>query len=164
MIKPSLFLLIVALSCTSLVGSSRDTCSCLTYVPDGASEALKVKYELKESKAVFAGTVLNITERKSGPFEGYLQVTLKVKQSWKRAKAITVSVITSPPSKVVASSYVANCGYPFQVGESYLVYVESMSRFGQMSTGSCSRTRKLVDATEDLRILGKGRQTSSKHS
>ena len=46
-----------------------------------------------------------------------------------------------------------DCGYDFQIGETYLVYA-SDDEFGDyFFTGSCTRTRRLSDAGEDLAYL-----------
>ena len=46
----------------------------------------------------------------------------------------------------------AGCGYPFQMGESYLVYAYRTPD-GQLSTSICARTRPVAEATEDLTYL-----------
>jgi hypothetical protein len=45
------------------------------------------------------------------------------------------------------------CGYNFQEGETYLVYADSDEDSNVLSTSSCSRTRRLSDAGEDLTYL-----------
>ena len=45
------------------------------------------------------------------------------------------------------------CGYDFQQGETYLVYADSDEDSDVLSTSSCSRTRRLSDAGEDLTYL-----------
>jgi hypothetical protein len=45
------------------------------------------------------------------------------------------------------------CGYDFQQGETYLVYADSDEDSNVLSTSSCSRTRRLSDAGEDLTYL-----------
>jgi hypothetical protein len=45
------------------------------------------------------------------------------------------------------------CGYAFQEGETYLVYADSDEDSNVLSTSSCSRTRRLSDAGEDLTYL-----------
>jgi hypothetical protein len=45
-----------------------------------------------------------------------------------------------------------NCAYPFQMGESYLVYA-IRSRDGHLSTSICARTRPVADAAEELTYL-----------
>jgi hypothetical protein len=45
-----------------------------------------------------------------------------------------------------------DCGYPFRMGESYVVYAYR-SPTGQLSTGICTRTRPVANATDDLTYL-----------
>ncbi len=45
------------------------------------------------------------------------------------------------------------CGYDFQAGETYLVYADSDEGSNVLSTSSCTRTRRLSDAGEDLTYL-----------
>jgi hypothetical protein len=45
------------------------------------------------------------------------------------------------------------CGYSFQLGETYLVYADSDEDSNVLSTSSCTRTRRLSDAGEDLTYL-----------
>jgi len=51
----------------------------------------------------------------------------------------------------------STCGYPFKVGEWYLVYAFEVD--GVYSTNICSRT-SLLDATDDLVPLGQGENPS----
>jgi hypothetical protein len=148
MLKINFIVAIFILTLLPSAAKAQDTCGCLSYIPNNASLSQKVKHERKRSKAVFTGEVLQIDKLQSGFFQGNLSVTFKVKESWKRVKGRTVSVITSPSA--------ANCGYNFQVGESYLVYVEYLSG-ENMLTSFCSRTRRILDAVEDLNVLGKGK-------
>ncbi len=47
-----------------------------------------------------------------------------------------------------------DCGYSFQVGETYLVYASDDDEGSDVyATGSCTRTRRLSDAGEDLAYL-----------
>lgn len=46
-----------------------------------------------------------------------------------------------------------DCGYDFQKGETYLVYADSDEGTDIIETNSCSRTRRLSDAGEDLAYL-----------
>lgn len=46
-----------------------------------------------------------------------------------------------------------DCGVPFQVGETYLVYAADDEETGVISTEICSRTRRLSDAGDDLAYL-----------
>ncbi len=46
-----------------------------------------------------------------------------------------------------------DCGYDFQTGETYLVYANRDEDSNYIFTGSCTRTRRLSDAGEDLAYL-----------
>jgi hypothetical protein len=45
------------------------------------------------------------------------------------------------------------CGYDFQIGETYLVYADGDEESDILSTGVCSRTKRITDAGEDLGFL-----------
>jgi hypothetical protein len=46
-----------------------------------------------------------------------------------------------------------DCGYDFQAGETYLVYANNEESSDYLFTGSCTRTRRLSDAGDDLAYL-----------
>jgi hypothetical protein len=95
------------------------------------------------SDAVFEATVQAVrvagTER---------EVDMTVVRSWKGVQTRSVVVWT------FASE--ALCGYPFQIGGSYLVYAVDTSGLGsdpRWSTSVCRRTRPMSEAAEDLAFL-----------
>ena len=141
---------ILVLTTFSGVSMRRESvCSCLSRVATDASLSRKVRHERGNSKAVFSGQVLDIVERKTGGSSENV-VTFRVIESWKRVRTKTVKVVTPHPTP-------ASCGYDFQVGESYLVYVQ-IADDNELWTGICSRTMELAKATEDLQILGRGKR------
>jgi hypothetical protein len=46
-----------------------------------------------------------------------------------------------------------DCGFAFQTGETYLVYADDDEESDVMTTGACTRTRRLSDAGDDLAYL-----------
>lgn len=106
-------------------------CSCAP--PPPPQEALK------QSAAVFTGTVLAVTD--SGTNR---QVRLRVERVWKGTKCGEVTIVTALDE--------AACGSSFQVGTSYLVYATRQQ--GKLSTSLCSRTQPASGASEDLAALG----------
>jgi hypothetical protein len=46
-----------------------------------------------------------------------------------------------------------DCGFPFQMGETYLVYADDDEESDVMTTGACTRTRRVSDAGDDLAYL-----------
>jgi hypothetical protein len=64
------------------------------------------------------------------------------RRAWVRASTRPVATLTMDFS---------SCTFSFKVGQQYLVY--AYNRSGKLTTTSCSRTRPLVDAADDLRHL-----------
>jgi hypothetical protein len=106
--------------------------------------------DLELAAAVFSGKVVEIRRHKrSEDIFASVEVVLRVERVWKGVGGTTVSVFTA--------SHSASCGYGFKGGRTYLVYAHKDAE-GRLSTGICSRTRRLKDAGEDLKELGAGRQ------
>jgi len=114
-------------------------CSCEQPSADKAYE---------RATAVFAGTVTGVEE----PFwvrlglsePGAHDVTFQVTKRWKGADAASATVRTRLTGEA--------CGYPFQVGGAYLVFVAPGPAEG-LETGICSGTRDLAGAEEEVDIL-----------
>lgn len=119
--------------CTLFSAQSALACSC---APQPSPQEA-----LGKAAAVFTGTVTSIQPSES-PL-GYL-VTFRVESAWKGAKCREVTVFTGQGD--------FDCGYPFQSGQSYLVYANRSK--GQLSTNICERTRPTGEASEDLTALG----------
>lgn len=108
----------------------------------------EVPAALESAKAVFAGTVVAIrdttVQTQHGPWSQRV-VTLRVDRTWKGVESETVVVLTGWGG--------GDCGFPFERGESYLVYANG--RPGELlGTGICGRTAELSRAAADLRELG----------
>jgi len=127
-----------------------DRCSCLP--PDPVSVAFA------QAEAVFAGAVTEIVDpSQSSLLLGLarlrpslytlafsdLRILLAVNESWKGITTRTISIRTPSAS--------GECGYPFAVGQDYLVY----ARRGEtdLETTFCMRTNHLDSATVDLHYL-----------
>ena len=111
-------------------------CSCAPLEPPSES--------LAKSTSVFAGRVVSISESQGDDREYPVVVEFDVNSVWKGADHRTMFLRTSPG--------VSTCGYRFVSGLEYLVYSPDGFR-----VSSCSRTRLLVGASEDLAELGEGR-------
>lgn len=132
--------------------SAQHTCGCFSKEPANASLEQKIKYHVKHSEAVFSGSVVEINEIKSGVFKGNLAVRFEVERAWKNARSKFIVVLTSPSVRRSSPPLSENCGYNFQLGKTYLVYVELKSG-PNLITGACSRTRELETGKQDLKIL-----------
>lgn len=109
-----------------------------------------VAEELADASAVFEGRVTQIQDLSEGdaPQARQLRVTLALVRVWKSLESVeTVEVTTNIDS--------AACGFYFEQGRSYLVYARADA--GEpLRVTSCSRTRPMQDAAEDLAALGGG--------
>ena len=111
-------------------------CSCAPLEP--------LTESLAKSTSVFAGRVVSIAESQRDDREYPVVVGFDVGSVWKGPEHQTMFLRTSWS--------VSTCGYRFVSGLEYLVYSPDGSR-----VSSCSRTRLLAGASEDLVELGEGR-------
>ena len=101
----------------------------------------------QQSSAVFHGRVKQI----SRPFldrigitnSGLYRVSFEVIKSWKAAESGEFVVKTRLSGEA--------CGYPFETGQDYLVYVAKI--FGGMETGICTGTGQIAGANSELEEL-----------
>lgn len=108
--------------------------------------------DLKLAAAVFSGKVVEVRKhRQSADIFAGVEAVFRVERVWKGVEGATVGVFTA--------SHSATCGYGFRRGRTYLVYAYKDVE-GRLSTGICSRTRRLKDAGEDLKELGAGRKVA----
>lgn len=101
------------------------------------------------TSAVFAGEVIEITSTASDDerLPGYRQklVRFAVRESFRGVSRTLVDAITGNGG--------GDCGYPFKVGNSYLVYAYQNPQDNKLYANICSRTRPLSEAGEDLEYI-----------
>jgi hypothetical protein len=100
-----------------------------------------VAQERQTAKAIFSGKVTRIAETADSK---YIQITFKVEQSWKGAP--------SREKSLIRENVLTDCDFGFEVGDEYLVYAHGDPE--KLSTDTCTRTKRLVDATMDIKELG----------
>ncbi|MCH9662843.1 MAG: hypothetical protein K0U66_04170, partial [Gammaproteobacteria bacterium] len=112
-------------------------CSCIAPGPPAV--------EFARATAVFVGRVTAITGAESA--KGYPQrkVALQVEESWKGVEEESLTLYTGSGG--------GDCGYPFEEGESYLVYAYRADQTDDLGASICSRTQLLTSASEDLTYL-----------
>ena len=93
------------------------------------------------STAVFSGEVIEIDKNDSSNIK---TVKFDVQRVWKGVSGNQTTVVTGSGD--------ANCGYPFVMNETYLVYAEG----NPLYTQSCGRNTLFADSYDDLRVLGPG--------
>jgi hypothetical protein len=98
-----------------------------------------------KSKAVFSGTVVAIDKK---PGDLYVAVRFKIEESWKGTLSKEATVFTGQGG--------GDCGYKFEVGQRYLVYAYRYND-ADLGTNICQRTASLIEAAEDLKVLGNGK-------
>jgi hypothetical protein len=104
-----------------------------------------------EASVVFIGTVKGSTEgaRKQKP-DGEVDFTPR------RFKFSVEENFSGTPTKeaeVETGLGADDCGYPFVNGASYLVYAYRDEKDDRLYTSSCTRTRRVANAGEDLQYL-----------
>jgi hypothetical protein len=126
---------IVLLSVLVIVAARQESfaCSCgLTTACQAAGYA----------DAIFSGTVASI-DRVPGDENAPQQFVVRIK--------VEQAFVNAPGPVVTLTMDFSSCTFSFKSGERYLVYASNRS--GTLTTSSCSRTRPLADAAEDLRYL-----------
>ena len=116
-------------------------CSC--FGPPSTERALA------DSDAVFVGEVVKLD--RPSPFKSSASLetdTFRVSESWKGPEGGMLEVRT--PLMGVS------CGYPFKVGQEYLVYAYEGKQ--GIETDGCSQTKPLSEADADLEVLGAGKK------
>lgn len=109
---------------------------------------------LTKASAVLVGKVTALDRDNQG-----VAVTIEVDRAWKGITAKTIIVRTNQGTG-------ADCGFPFEMGKSYLVYTNSpQAKEGEqptLSTNTCTRTCHIDQAADDLKALGEGKKIDEK--
>ena len=136
----------VLLAGVALLLASRAVSACDCRLPSAGKPIKQVVAEARnKSRAVFSGTVVAI-DRKPGDL--YVAVRFKIEKFWKGALSEEVTVFTGQGG--------GDCGYKFEVGQRYLIYAYRYNDT-ELGTNICQRTASLIEAAEDLKVLGKGK-------
>jgi hypothetical protein len=127
---------LAALAAAWLTPQSASACKCMLLEPAAAAE---------QASAVFEGRVVEVADVASAPMPRR-QVTFRVVRAWKGMQSEQVVLTTAGES--------AACGIDFVRDQNYVVYA---SKDGDaLTANSCSRTRLLAAADDDLKALGMG--------
>lgn len=130
----------IALCALLLSAAPALACSCVLQTVAQAKQA---------AVAIFEGRVTSIVDAPGSAVDVIPEqrVTLSIARSWRSLEhQETVTLRTAKSG--------ATCGYAFELGTSYLVYAGGEP--DKLDVSSCSRTRRLSDAGEDLAALGSG--------
>ena len=120
-------------------------CSCSIVSLFNKSIREQVLEAHREAKAVFVGKVVTV---ESPPNAHYRMVTLEIQSGWKGPSTDRLVIMTGQGG--------GDCGYAFEVGETYLVYAYQYNK-SYLGTNICQRTKPVGGASSDLEYLGKPR-------
>lgn len=95
--------------------------------------------------AVFAGKVVAIERNAGAGLFADRRVRFQVVEAFRGVTTAEIDVYTGAGG--------GDCGYSFIVGSSYLVYSSQTAGAARLTTGTCSRTQLLSQASEDLAYL-----------
>ncbi len=158
------FVICLLLSATKVLA-----CSCF-YLPNEKVENA-VNTAFKEATAVFSGKVVGFEYRKGIPNEllesqeNYLGkhfdyetmvVKFQVERWWKGEASSVIFLVTSNTKNSDGSTSGTSCDYGFEKDRSYLTYTYGQD--SELRTNSCTRTKLLNSAEDDLKILGEGKE------
>jgi hypothetical protein len=114
--------------------------------------------DAKEKKQIqAAGTVQQLTSMFDSSLERGMRVHLKVKALFKQGDDDDAKVkqgdAKKEPEFIDVWTMSGDCGYDFQIGETYLVFANNEEGADYFFTSTCMRTKRLSDAGEDLTYL-----------
>ncbi|HVN06796.1 MAG TPA: hypothetical protein VMT86_20400 [Bryobacteraceae bacterium] len=81
------------------------------------------------------------------------QEEIKGAEGWRTRFKVKETFRGAPVSSVEVWSELSDCGFAFQIGETYLVYASRNETEHRLETSVCSRTCRLSDAGADLAYL-----------
>jgi hypothetical protein len=128
----------LAVCAAALWPASADACSCA-----GSGSPCDAAWR---ADVVFVGNVVSI-EPSNAPADyrfGTRRIELAVVEAFRGLQLTQVTLFSGDGG--------GDCGYPFKMGESYVVYAYR-SPAGHLSTNICTRTQPASTATEDLAYL-----------
>lgn len=130
----------LALAAAALWSTPAAACKCKLPTVEEAKEG---------SVAIFEGRVTKVEDEpavENGPPPGK-RITFALVRTWKSLEDQEVVTLRTNESS-------AACGYTFEPDTSYLVYAGGEP--GALSATTCSRTRPMSEASEDMGALGAG--------
>ena len=126
---------LISLSFLAKVIFSASVCYACTCV------SFSFKEEVKQSKVVFSGEVFSVEY-----VLNHRVITFNVIDGWKGVDKSQLIVVTEALGEA--------CGYEFLDAKKYLVFADLNPEDNQLYVSSCSRTKRIDDAVEDIKKLG----------
>ena len=122
-----------------------EACVCAAYpeTPTRAQLKADVAYDLKESFAVFSGSVIAVD---------LFTVRFRVERSWKGKLGQVIEFSTGRQRTPDGSISMSSCDYSFTPGMRYVVFATGTS-VKTMQAGQCGGTQPLTQAADTLIFL-----------
>lgn len=140
--RHAILLLSLAMIFLAIAPSPAETCSCAPVKPP--SEAAS------EAGLVFSGKVTAIVLDDAANELGRRDIKFDVQEVFRGPKSAEIELRSRGGGS-------AACDFSFRIGQEYLVYAYRRDDDGPWMTSTCSRTRRLREAADDLRHLrGRG--------
>lgn len=125
-----------------------------------------MKEDYQDAKLVFSGKVLTRGEpdyEREFSSADLIEVEFELDETWKGEKTANITVSTEVMS--------ASCGYPFRVGDSYVVFARSRKMPDEsgeseneiLYTGWCVSNQKIDKSRKSRGLLRKLKSLKSKH-
>ena len=141
-------ILAIALSTTGIGPSNVTRC----FAPGSPTK------ELKKATAVFSGKVVRrdfvVEETAPGEIGWRVVMKIAVGRVWKGDIATEVTLYTSEVHLINGLTRIYGDHFKFDEGKQYLVY--AFGELDRLSTDTCTRTREMSQADDDLKELGDG--------
>jgi hypothetical protein len=120
-------------------------CGCIELAKETRKQM--VNRFLETARVVFTGEVIEITKNPENP--GFT-TKIKVEKWWKQSQP------NFRPKEITLFGDGSSCEYHFAVGKKYLVFANEWKN--KLQATSCSGNSEIEKATEELKLLGKGKK------
>jgi hypothetical protein len=125
----------------------------------GATAIFSGKYVGGEYKKGIVNQFRQMEEEIDGKKVEYevLVLRFRAEKWWKGTPYNEVFLVTDQTRTSEGITSVGDCGLGFEKGKRYLIYAYGNEK--ELGTDACTRTKKIKRAKEDLKQLGKGKQS-----
>ncbi len=138
----SIFTFVFVVGLFFLLPSAVQACSCV-----GAGQPCQAFWN---AETVFSGEVEKISDVSVDVSNSEDRKMIFQQKSVRFAVGEKFRGISEDSVEIITGRGGGDCGYKFEVGQSYLVYAYKNAKTGKLGTGICTRTRLLSKAIEDL--------------
>jgi hypothetical protein len=153
-----LALLFIFVATSSALGCSCEKTSSVSKALKQADAVFSAKFVGAEYRKGIVDGLRRIMEGREGKKTEYEVLVLKfeIEHWWKGTPVNEVILITETTRDADGGKTSSNCEYAFEEGEDYLVYADNGE--SGLETSICTRTKRLKEAEQDLKVLRKSKK------